>query len=540
MTAIRALLKDRRRSQRGSVLSGVLIMTAFIAIISGALMTELSTNFLLSNTMLNRVSYQATDNSAIELALSQLQSTQLNAPCPALPTAAVNNLMASATYTSCWPAVREAQKFAQVAGSSAQFDIDGVHAQVNGLNDYVVGDAGGTVYDLPFGSSAPRWTIPLGGSVTATPLVLPKPGSNSHVLVVIPLAGPACPGGADCLMVRTDDGSSNTPPLGCAVQTIGGPVESGPAASPTQAGLVYYGDGTLLQATDMSAGGGCDPEATVQLPGGQAVVAGPVAFRCLSGCGRTLDDVYAVVSDGTSAQLVHYQYSSGSLASAGVGLSLPWASVSGIAVSASTLPAEMAISFAGGGFTLAQISSRGGMTPVGSGAVPAGVADAPYWCHCPGGDLFGLAAQNGGLYLYNTSLQLYASYAGVSAITTTPGADAAGNWYFGAADGNIHEVQLLPGKSSLTQVETYGQVGSVTSSVLVGTCASGICVYFGTANNHAYLVPLDARKAVISACITNSPPTCSGANPRLWASVEVGASGSPQTVHVQGWSYYSG
>ena len=46
MKELRALLSDRRRSQRGSVLSGVLIMVAFLAIISGALMTELSTNFV--------------------------------------------------------------------------------------------------------------------------------------------------------------------------------------------------------------------------------------------------------------------------------------------------------------------------------------------------------------------------------------------------------------------------------------------------------------------------------------------------------------
>src|SRR5207244_9770895 len=105
MTAVLALLKDRRRSQRGSVLSGVLIMTAFIAIISGALMTELSTNFLLSHTLLNRVANEATENSAIELSLSQLQSTQLNAPCPALVPATVNNQTASATYLSCWPAL---------------------------------------------------------------------------------------------------------------------------------------------------------------------------------------------------------------------------------------------------------------------------------------------------------------------------------------------------------------------------------------------------------------------------------------------------
>src|SRR5437868_379625 len=100
MTAVMALLRDRRRSQRGSVLSGVLIMTAFIAIISGALMTELSTNFLLSHTMLNRVANQATDNSAIELSLHQLQAAPLNGPCPTPATATVNNLTASANYLS--------------------------------------------------------------------------------------------------------------------------------------------------------------------------------------------------------------------------------------------------------------------------------------------------------------------------------------------------------------------------------------------------------------------------------------------------------
>ena len=141
MTAILALLKDRRRSQRGSVLSGVLIMTAFIAIISGALMTELSTNFLLSHTLLNRVANEATENSAIELSLSQLQSTQLNAPCPALVPATVNNQTASATYLSCWPTVdRRSPSFSQIGSSSGAFNVDGTHVQLGKLNDYIVGD----------------------------------------------------------------------------------------------------------------------------------------------------------------------------------------------------------------------------------------------------------------------------------------------------------------------------------------------------------------------------------------------------------------
>jgi hypothetical protein len=83
-------------------------------------------------------------------------------------------------------------------------------------------------------------------------------------------------------------------------------------------------------------------------------------------------------------------------------------------------------------------------------------------------------------------------------------------------------------------------MGRVGSSVQVAGCRSGnaICIYLGTTNN-AYLIALDARDAKLAACLSNTPPACSGGNPRLWTQVEVGANGSPQTVHVQGWSYYS-
>jgi hypothetical protein len=343
------------------------------------------------------------------------------------------------------------------------------------------------------------------------------------------------------LNVRLDDNSLNSPAAWCFVATTGGSVVSQPSASPTQPGLVYYGDGTLLEATDVSVpGSGCDPESSVTVSGSQPVVAGPIAFPCASACGNTADEVYAVVSDNSSSRLVRYTYGNSTLRQVTPDLSLPWANVSGISVSAATLPAEVAISFRGG-VALVQLDAKGGMWPAASAAIAAGVSDAPYWCHCPSGDLIGLGAQDGGLYLYNRALVPQPGFpAGGALISTTPGVDAAGNWYFGAADGYVHEVQLQPGQTSMTQVESYGPVGQVTSSVQVAGCPQGICVYLGTLNNHAYLVPLDARKAVISACITTSPPTCSGANPRLWASVEVGAIAGPQTVHVQGWSYYSG
>ncbi len=174
---------------------------------------------------------------------------------------------------------------------------------------------------------------------------------------------------------------------------------------------------------------------------------------------------------------------------------------------------------------------------LGSSSVPAGISGPPYWCAACG-NLLGVGAQNGVLYLFSSSLNLTASKATGSPINTSPRTDAAGNWYVGTDDGMVHELQLQNG-SGLVEVESYGQMGQFGSSAQVGSCTAGICVYLGGQDGNVYLVPLDARDAVISACITGAPPTCSGANPRLRASVEVGSSGNPRAVHVEGWSYYS-
>ena len=538
MTAVLALLKDRRRSQRGSVLSGVLIMTAFIAIISGALMTELSTNFLLSHTLLNRVANEATDNSAIELSLSQLQSTQLNAPCPSLPTATVNNLTAAATYVSCWPTVDvRSPQFRQIGTSSGAFNVDGIHVQLGQLNDYIVGDAAGNVFDYPFGSATQRWALDLDGAVTAPPLVMARPGHSGQFLDVIPLSGsPTCPTSGSCLSVRIDNTSFAAPPELCVITTTSGAaVTTQPAASPSVGGLVYFADGANLEANDV-AGAACASKSSVTISGSRPVVAGPVAFPCTGGCGQIVDYIYAIVSSATSSRLVEYTYDAKDGLEPAGSWALPWANASGIALQGATLPAGLAITFGGGVVALYRIGSNG-PTFLNSQPVAGGIADAPYWCGpC---NLFGVGAQNGGLYLFNSSLNPVASYAGTgSAINTTPAVDGAGDWYFGADDGYVHEVQNQAGQ--MVQVNRYGGMGKVGSSVEVGGCATGICVYLGTLGNRLYLVPLDARDAVLSACITAAPPTCSGANPRLRASVEVGASGSPQTVHVQGWAYYSG
>jgi hypothetical protein len=509
----------------------VLIMTAFIAIISGALMTELSANFLLSNTMINRVAYQATDNSAIELALSRLQTAQLNAPCPALPTATVNNLTASATYLSCWPANRETSNGTALVSGSAPFNMDGAQIQANGFHDYVVANSNGYVFDYRFGTTAPRWVLQLNGTLTAPPLVIPNPSSGNQAIDVFPMTGGACSSSTNCIDVRTDN-NSNT--LSSRCTPASGPVTSQPGASSTNSGYVYFGEGPKLTLRDFS-GGECDQVSSIAMPGNRPVVAGPIAIRCTS-CGHVSEQIYVVVSDNVSSYLVRFSFGNGlSLIES---LLLPWASIAGMAALGSGLPASLAITFGGGGIALIQLGSNGALTTPLTASVGVGISGSPSWCSVCG-NLFGVGAQNGVLYLFDSSLNLTASKSLGSRISTSPSIDSAGNWYVGTDDGLVHELQLQNGQGLIPR-ETYVQMGRFGSSPQLGTCALGICIYLGGQDGNVYLVPLNARKAIISACITTSPPTCSGVNPRLWASVEVGANSGPQTVHVQGWSYYSG
>lgn len=542
MNGLRALLIDRRRRQRGSVLSGVLIIVAFLSIISGALMTELSTNFLLSYNLVNRVATEATVNSSVELALNQLQNTPINAPCPSLPPVTLNGQTAAVSYGSCWAAVdRRSPQFVRVA-STSPFTLDGSHAQFSGLNDYVVGDSGGTVLDYTFGKAAPRWTLALGGSVTGTPLVMPDPLNGGQFLDLVPVSGPACAPTSACVSVRSDPSSVSTSPPGlrCTTHTTGS-VVSQPAVGRNNTDVAYFGDssGTVYAIDPTSSGGSCEPEGTVT--GGNPVVAGPVVFACQRSCGQNQDEVYVLTSGGGSSRLVLFTFSlQGGLALVR-SLSLPWANPSGIAVESAGLPSRLAISFAGGQVAVVQLDADADMSLAASVGLPAAINGAPYWCHCPGSvDLIGIGVSNGSLYIRDTSLNSYATYSGGSAIETAPAADAAGNWYFAADDGRLYEVQKPVAGTNMGLAATFGSAArSISSSPVLATCPAGICVYLGSMDNSAYLISLDARDAVLTACVSASPPACSGANPRLWASIEVGAAGSPQTVHVQGWSYYS-
>jgi len=539
MKQLRALLKDRRRSQQGSVLSAVLILVAFLAIISGALTTALSTNFLLSSDLVNRVNTEATVSSAVELGINQLQNTPLNAVCPgAVATPTLNGQTAVASLASCEAVIdRRSPKSLLPVASSEPFNVGGTHAQ--GLNDYVVGDSRGNVFDYRFGGSAPRWTLALGGGVTAPPAVMPDPSDPGQYLDLIPVSGPACSPASSCISVRSDPGSSTPPPLQCT-QATSATFQSQPAAGRNFSNIAYAGDSSgVLYAIDATSSGTCDAESQASL--GDPVVAGPLVFPCQSSCGgKASDEVLIVTSNATSSHVLTYSYAAPQGFKAVGNLLLPWPGASGIALDSNVLPSRLAITFSSGRVAMVQVGANADPTLGANVVLPTGISAAPYWCHCPGSiNLIGVGGANGTLYVVDSSLVTYATYAGSRAIRTAPAADAMGDWYFGADDGQLYEVAKQNGPT-MTLVAQYGAAaGPIGSSPVIGGCPVGICAYLGSLDGNVYLVSLDARAAVLTSCVSTAPPTCSGANPRLWTSVEVGVSGNPRTVHVEGWSYYS-
>jgi hypothetical protein len=189
---------------------------------------------------------------------------------------------------------------------------------------------------------------------------------------------------------------------------------------------------------------------------------------------------------------------------------------------------------------MVQLDAGGAMTFAKAATLTGGIADNPFWCHCPGStNLIGVGADNGTLYVLDTNLAIVSTYAAGSPIRTSPIADAMGDWYFGADDGQLREVQDQ-GNRAMVAIASYGTAGGpIQSSPVLGDCPVGICVYLGSSDASAYLVGLNARRAVITSCVTSAPPACLGVNPRLWADVVVEVAGSPRTVHVEGWSYYS-
>ncbi len=531
MKAIRAILKDRKRSQRGSVLSGVLIITAFLAIIAGGLMTELSSSFLLSRAQMHRVDNEATVNSAVEVTLDQLQRASINSGCPSPGPATINSQTAVATYLSCHPTVDSRSPQYRLIATSAPFTVEGTHAVVAspGGDEYLIGDSAGNFFRFAFGRTTP-WELALGGRVMGPALATPD-----GTTILVPVSGPTAPGSPGCGAAGTcvaaiDWGQRN---LDCYIPSSA-PVTSRPAAGINFATLAYFGDsnGTLI-AYD-TASEDCVADASVSLS--QAVVAGPVVFPGPVTKSSRADEVYVVTSDLTGSHLEHYEYAIDKRGQTSLNFienrSLSAAQVSGLAADEGT--ARIAITFAGGAVEMIQLQSPG-MPVLAQANLPSGIASDPFWCHCPGpSDVIGVGGQNGTLYLLSTSLAVNTSISVGAPISTSPAADGAGDWFVAADNGNLNEVPAIPAAPTLVTIGP-GQLGRIQSSVQVGPCGAWICAYLGSSNSKAYTVQFDARDVVLSASITSSP----AANPHLWASFEIGSSSRAQTVHVQGWSYYS-
>ena len=532
------MLRDRKRSQRGSVLSGVLIITAFLAIIAGGLMTELSSSFLLSRALMHRVDSEATVNSAVELALNGLQTSPIYNGCPTPSGANLNSQSAVATYVSCWPTV-DARSLGGVTtpivNAPEEFAVDGTHAVVAGPggDEFLIGDSGGNFYRFQFGSTSASWTVALGGSITGPPQAMPN-GFTHLIPVSNPTAGQGC-SATNCVAVVNY--GNQTPACYLAAAAA---VSTRPAAeSQNFPRYAFFGDASgMVFAYDTA---NCSaPEAARQAS--KPVVAGPVVFAGPSSRKQTQDEVYFVISDSSGSQLVHYEYVEGknvpSVLNPISSLPLPAPSAVGLALDQSnSLPARLAITFAGGTVVVVQIQQGFGMSQLASTTLSSGIADAPSWCCGSSPNSIGVA-QTHRMYVLDGNLNQAGSYSVGTGIYTSPAADAAGDWFFAADDGNLYEVPALTATPTLLTFGT-GQLGQVRSSVQLGACGAWICAYLGSSNTNLYNVQLDARDAVLSACITSVSPSCSGANPHLWASVEVGSSSSAQTVHVQGWSYYS-
>jgi hypothetical protein len=398
------------------------------------------------------------------------------------------------------------------------------------------------VYDFRYGNSSPRWALPLGGNVTGPPLVMADGSSNISTLVPVsgpsnnPGVSPDCGPADDCVALVSEDLFGASIAVQCFLDA-GAPVTAQPAVGKAFPMLAYFGDahGSLFayQATE---NGNCAQSTNVRVPFGRAVVAGPVVWQ-----NGGSDEIFIVTSGGGSSQFLHYTYTQG-----GGGprftlsdqISLPAANPVGLALEQTALPARLAITFASGTVSTIRVDTAFDPNLLKTAGVGSGIRGAPYWCTVCSGGTIGVGGTNGTLYVLNPNLNIVASYAGGSAINTTPTADVAGDWYFAADDGRLYEVQLPASGTAMVLAAHFGTANArIGSSPILASCPAGICVYLGSADANTYLISLDARDAVMTACINSCAGT--GPNPRLWTHIQVGVAGNSQTVHVQGWSYYS-
>jgi len=564
MKQLQLMLHDRRRRQRGSILSGLLIIVAFLAILVGALLTELTDSFTVSRELADRFNTEATATSAVEFAIHQLQVDPVPSVCVQDASTrgpwylSLNGRSAVVTQT-CSGILPE---LLQVIGTGS-FTVDGVHATTGGQDRYLVVDSSGLLRVYDFGQIA-GVSVPIGGAPTA-PLLTAGSGLASVLLIPAAIGGPLC--GGHCVALFNDGGLVPIPVCYMHASTS---VTATPAIETTAGGSPQFpnyaffgGSGTAgeLYVYDISAA--CLLKMSAPLGGG--VIGAPLVFpgQVTNGRNATIsDEIFVLVSDGSSTSLQHWRYSettngivTSSLTKVGSSPTLFGGGAAGYAIS-STVPVSgssltLAIAGTSGRIATVRIAVNGGpsysMSVVSSIALPGGVSRPPYWCHCPTGDLIGVGGTNGSLYLLNTaSLAVAWSYSGLAdgspAINTTPMADVNGDWYFGANDGAVYDVEIPVSGSQMFKAARINSGGTITSSPVVAACANGPCVYFAS-TTASYLLRIGTtRISELRACVSASQgsPVCA-ANPRLWARVQVGPSliWGGSGVFVEGWSFYS-
>ena len=570
MNRLRALLGDRKRRQRGSILSSLLIIVAFLSILVGALMTELTSSFLISRTLVIRTQNEATVNSAAELAIHQLQGGAVPPVCARDrrgPWFLTLNGSTSAVTQSCQGIVPDLAT--GLAGGA--FNFDGIHDTSAGHDRYLVTSSSGFLYSYSFGQTA-GWSISVGGAPTAPPVTVPAV-NGSNPLLLVPVASHSGCSGA-CVAVFNDP--VGVPTFRCTLDAAG-TVSSGPATevaaagAPNFPGYIFIADSTgrLSVYDDVSS---CEQPNENRSFGGSEVGAplvftGPVRSR---GPTTTVaDEIFLLVNSGSATSLQQWEYMEttdtregdvtpslvrvGSTPLAGnVGGNATGYAVSSTAPIAGT-PLQLVAAGAAGELATVQITMNRGpsyaATSGFTGGLPGGISRPPYWCHCPGGqDLIGVGSSNGSLYLLSAQLAIQWSYNGQAdgapAINTTPMADSNGDWYFGTNDGSVYDVEIPMSGPQMFKAAKFGpERGVIASSPIVGACLGGPCLYFASSTAGAYFAQLGGTRIIdLQACVSAaSGSTTCAANPHLWARVEVGSPAilRGSGVLVQGWSFYS-
>jgi hypothetical protein len=562
-------LERRRRSQRGSILSGLLIIIAFLSIIGSALMSEISSQFLMTRNLVDQVTAQATVQSGMENAIAQLQTRVVPFRCAtdqpnpiALPSA-VNSQWAAANQITCRSIVPDVVRGLAAGG----FTVDGTHVAIGAHNIYLVGDQNGNVFSYQFGQTAQLWRRSISHAVTAPPA---ETAFGGHFLAAVP-------NGSSVTLVN-DFGSSAS--VGCSMSTSSAvrarPGFGAGTSFPTytfsgdQSGQLYVSDPSCQAPAPPS------PQLGGSVVGSLLVLPGTVTTNESNGAcpsdgadervTTTTVDVIALVSSASSSSLVDVAYAEDTAGSdtdtcwvTSSSRALSFGNATGLSFFASGSTTLAAVGFAGGQVQLATItasSAHGGssgftytLTRGQSVSQVGSISRAPSWS--TNGSEIGVAV-GPSLYVFDSGLKPLFQYLGTAAINTSPAADIRGDWYFGADDGYVYDVEPPAAGKTMFKAARFGPGGQIRSSPMVGSpsdgCAGNVCMYFGDATSGSYFVQIgNIRVMELRSCITSgtsstSCVTASANNPSLWARLEVGDPSYMQgrSVNVIGWAYSNG